>query len=261
MSTALAFEATDAVVERVTESSLSQVKRPEMALNPMSLIERALSAGASIEQVEKLIALQERWEANEAKKAFAVAFGHFKAETVLILKNVTVTDGPLKGKKHADLFGVCSAVIPALSKHGLSHSWRLTKDELTWMEVTCTIRHNMGYSESVSMGAAPDTGPGRNAIQARGSAKTYLERYTLLAATGLSATDNDNDANAKGQAMPDEDFVAKRDAIEAARNDDELKKFYNLAIDAAEKVGDKDAIKKFADAKNKQWRALHGGAK
>lgn len=43
------------------------------------------------------------------------------------------------------------------------------------------------------MGGAPDTGPGRNAIQARGSAKSYLERYTLTAILGLSAQDSDDD--------------------------------------------------------------------
>ena len=45
------------------------------------------------------------------------------------------------------------------------------------------------------MGGAPDTGPGRNAIQARGSSKTYLERYTATAILGLAAQDADKDGN------------------------------------------------------------------
>ena len=61
------------------------------------------------------------------------------------------------------------------------------------MEITCTLSHEGGHSESVSMGGPPDTGPGRNAMQARGSTKTYLERYTLTAILGLAAQDADDD--------------------------------------------------------------------
>ncbi len=45
-----------------------------------------------------------------------------------------------------------------------------------------------------------DTGPGRNAIQARGSAKSYLERYTATAILGLAAQDADKDGAAHGSA-------------------------------------------------------------
>jgi hypothetical protein len=148
--------------------------------------------------------LQEKWEANEARKAFNIAFAAFKAESVQIIKGSIIKDGPLKGKAHADLFDVVSAVTPALSKHGLSTAWRLTKDDPSWMEVTCTLSHVAGYSESASMGGAPDTGPGRNAIQARGSVKTYLERYTLTGILGLAAQDADDDGNGSGGGKKEE---------------------------------------------------------
>jgi hypothetical protein len=141
------------------------------------------------------MALQERWEANEARKAHAAAFSAFKADAVTIIKGTTIKDGPLKGKKHADLFDVVSAVTPGLSKHGLSVSWKLTKDEKDWLEVTCYLKHVGGHVEFVSMGGAPDSGPGRNAIQARGSTKTYLERYTSLAILGMAASDADDDGD------------------------------------------------------------------
>jgi len=51
------------------------------------------------------------------------------------------------------------------------------------------------------MGGAPDTGPGRNAIQARGSAKTYLERYTATAILGLAPEDEDTDGVTPAQAL------------------------------------------------------------
>jgi hypothetical protein len=169
-----------------------------VAITPMQMLSAAVARGTDTAQLEKLLDLQERWEQGEARRAFNVAFSAFKAEAVVIVKSTTVTDGPLKGKKHANLHDVVIATTPKLSAHGLAISWKLSRDEKDWMEVTCTLRHIAGHSESVSMGAAPDTGPGRNAIQARGSAKSYLERYTATAILGLAATDQDDDGTRSG---------------------------------------------------------------
>lgn len=170
-------------------------------LNPDSLIATAVQRGDSIEVLAKLMDLKDRYDAKVSLAAFNAAFAAFKAEAVVLIRNKLIADGPLKGKKHAELSDAVNAATPALSKHGLSVSWKLTKDERDWMEVTCTVRHVGGYSESVSMGGAPDTGPGRNAIQARGSVKTYLERYTYTAILGLAAQDADDDG--AGGAEPD----------------------------------------------------------
>lgn len=167
---------------------------PTLAANsPMGMMLAAVQQGATLEQVEKMMDLQERWEKSEAKKAYDAAFANFKAEAVVIIKGKDVTDGPLKGKSYAELHDVVNAVTPALSKHGLSSSWKLTKDERDWMEVTCYLRHVGGHEECVSMGGPPDAGGAKNAIQARASTKTYLERYTLKAITGLSEQGDDDD--------------------------------------------------------------------
>lgn len=167
---------------------------PALAANsPMGMMLAAVQQGATLEQVEKMMDLQERWAKAEAKKAYDEAFANFKAEAVKIIKGKGVTDGPLKGKTYAELHDVVNAVTPALSKHGLSSSWKLTRDDRDWMEVTCYLRHVGGHEESVSMGGPPDNGGAKNAIQARASTKTYLERYTLKAITGLSEQNDDND--------------------------------------------------------------------
>jgi hypothetical protein len=178
--------------------SEAQPSRPvalTQAATPAMLLQIAVERGADLAYVEKLMELQERHQANAARAAHNEAFAAFKGEAVQIIKNKLITDGPLKGKKHADLFDVVSAVSPALSKHGLSISWKLTKDEKDWIEVTCYLKHAAGFVESVSMGGEPDKGPGRNAIQARCSVKTYLERYTATAILGMAATDADDDGD------------------------------------------------------------------
>ncbi len=172
---------------------------------PALLLQMAVQQGADLDKLERLMALQERWEATEARKAYDAAFAAFKAEAVRIIKNRSVTAGPLAGKKYAELFSVVNAVTPALSANGLSSSWQITKDEKEWIEVTCTIKHSAGHSESVSMGGPPDIGGAKNPIQARASTVSYLQRYTLKAITGLSEQDDDDDGGRGGSVTEGEE--------------------------------------------------------
>lgn len=188
------------------------------ANSPMGMMLAALQQGANLEQIEKMMDLQERWAKGEAKKAYDAAFAAFKAEGVTILKGRKVTDGPLRGKSYAELHDVVNAVTAALSKHGLSSSWKLTRDEKDWLEVTCYLRHTGGHEESVSMGGPPDVGGAKNAIQARASAKTYLERYTLKAILGLSEQDDDKDGVPPIDMSIIDDWVA---AMESANTIEE----------------------------------------
>jgi hypothetical protein len=191
--------------------------RSELALtdnSPASMMLVAQRQGATPEQIGQMLALQERWEANQARKAYNVAFAAFKAEAITIVRNKMVTDGPLKNKAYAELFSVVKALTPALSRHGLSASWKLTKDERDWMEVTCYLRHVQGHEESVAMGGPPDAGGAKNAIQARASTKSYLERYTLKAICGVAEGGEDDDGN--GSAPPEIPGQLLQDARDAA---------------------------------------------
>lgn len=183
---------TVAVIEEQPKSSV---------ITPIQLLGMAVQQGASIDQLERLMALKREYEKDQAKQMYNAAFAAFKAEAVVVLKNKAVKDGPLKGKSYAELHAVVDAVTPALSKHGLSASWKLTKDERDWLEVTCTLSHVGGHSEAVSMGSPPDTGGAKNAIQARASAVTYLERYTLKAILGIAEQDQDDDGEGTRSVM------------------------------------------------------------
>lgn len=183
-----------------------------VANSPMGMMLAAMSQGASLEQVEKMMDLQDRWERKEAEKAYNAAFAAFKAEAVRIVKGRKVTDGPLRGKEYAELHDVVDAVTPALSRHGLSTAWKLTRDEKDWLEVTCTLKHVGGHSESVSMGGPPDAGGAKNTLQARASTKSYLERYTLKAICGVAEGGEDNDGNTPAAAVPLELLAPAREA-------------------------------------------------
>ena len=168
-----------------------------------------LDRGAKLDEIERIMNLKDRMDAKTALQQFNEAFSLFKAESIRIIKNTTVKDGPLKGRGYAELFAVVDAVTPALSRFGLSTAWKRTKDEAQWIEVTCVLRHVGGHSETVSMGGPPDSGGAKNAIQARQSTESYLQRYTLKSILGVAEGGEDNDgAGATDDVMLD----ALRDA-------------------------------------------------
>lgn len=62
------------------------------------------------------------------------------------------------------------------------------------------------------MGGPPDAGGAKNAIQARSSTVSYLERYTLKAITGLSEGGDDTDGRPKKETISQEQ-VANLEAL------------------------------------------------
>jgi len=195
MSTAMIGRETSAHPDTVPQT----MTRAASVMTPAEMLSLAIERGSGLDMVSKLMDLQERWEASEAQKAFRSAFAAFKAEAVTVIKNKSVSDGPLKGRSYAELHSFVNAVTPALSRHGLSASWDITRDEKDWIEVACKIEHVHGHSKIVSMGGPPDAGGAKNAIQARASTITYLERYTLKAACGLAEQDDDADGRARAR--------------------------------------------------------------
>lgn len=158
--------------------------------SPADII-RAAGTGADLDKLEKLLNLQIAWEANEARKAYHIAMTAFKSNPPKIDKDKTVAYGNTK-YNHASLANVTEKISTELSKHGLSACWSTKQNGA--VSVTCRITHIKGHSEETTISAPADKSGSKNDIQSIGSTITYLERYTLLALTGLATYDMDNDA-------------------------------------------------------------------
>lgn len=239
-------EAAKSVIELPTEAFSRREDRdlptiiPPSSATPMSMLATAVQRGMDVATIKDLMELQARWEKGEAEKAYNVAFAAFKAEAIQVLKNKQVTDGPLKGKSYAELFSVVDAVTPGLSRHGLSASWKITKDEKDWIEVTCSLKHVLGHSESVSMGGPPDAGGAKSAIQARASTISYLERYTLKAVCGVAEGGDDDDGRSS-KGMSEDDLQAWIKKIQAATTKEAAKAVCADAIKVANEHNDLSA--------------------
>lgn len=227
---------------------------------PMAMVAMAVTRGMDVSTIKDLLDLQHRWERAEAEKAYNEAFAKFKAEAIDIVKNKSVTAGPLAGKSYAELFSVVNAVTPALSAHGLSASWKVTKDEKDWIEVTCYLKHVKGHSESVSLGGPPDAGGAKNAIQARASTVTYLERYTLKAICGVAESGDDNDGRG-GKGMPDAELQEWVKKIEATTTKEKAKEVCAEAVKAANKYNDLSAYNSFKGVHKSHTEFIEKAAK
>jgi len=173
---------------------------------PSSLIEMALSKGAdekALEKLEKVLELQERWEAKEAKKAYVKAMAEFKKEAPAIIKD---KENAQFKSRYSSIDALVNSAIPVLSKNEISHNWSFGTHENNWPSVTCTLTHSMGHQESVTMSAPPDTSGGnsKNPIQQIKSTQTYLKIATFEAVTGLVSSEGnlDDDGNSSGGIEP-----------------------------------------------------------
>lgn len=177
------------------------------AVTPMQMLQIAVERGDDMEKLRQLMDLQELWESRQARKAFVSAVAAFKAEPMRILKSKQVNIPGGAKFAHATLADVVDGVVSALSKHGLSHKWELKQEEGR-IAVTCILTHEAGHSERTVLEAMPDDSGKKNSIQQIASTVTYLERYTLMAATGLAAKDMDDDG--RGSDKPKEPMISEK---------------------------------------------------
>ncbi len=174
----------------------NEIQKTEEA--PLMRIITLASTDGNIDadKLMKLLEVNERYEANEAKKAYVKAMAEFLSESPKIIKQKNGHNC-----KYASLADIVFVIAPLLSKHGLSHSW-VTDTADKEIKVTCKITHVLGHSETTCLSAGPDTSGSKNAIQAIGSTITYLQRYTLKAALGLAEADQDDDGAGSEQKPP-----------------------------------------------------------
>ena len=184
-------------------TDIATTQQPPAVITPADMLKIAVEQGADLDKLEKLMDLQHRWEADQARKAFNEAVANFKLNAPRLVQDKLVDFTTAKGRTrytYADLDSVTQKLAPALAKWGLSHSWS-TAQEGEQIRVTCRLAHREGHFEEVTLSGPPDQTGNKNSIQAIKSSVSYLSRITLLAVTGLATgVDDDDGRGASGGA-------------------------------------------------------------
>lgn len=215
--------------------------QPTQFSGPMANAVAALQAGMTIEQMQGLMGLQKDWEANEARKAYAVDMAEFKRNVPVIMKTKGVAHSGM-AYTHATLGGVVEAISPALALHGFSHNWEIKQDQ-GLITVTCKLTHRLGHFELTPFTAAPDSSGKKNPIQQVASSITYMQRYTLLAACGVATVDMPDDDGQGSNGAPidyDQKSVVETwcSRADAAINLESLRVTRTSAAEEFQKAGD-----------------------
>lgn len=166
--------------------------------SPSALLSMAIEKGVGIEALQKLMDMQIAWEKKEAAKSFKLAMAEFQAKKPLLVKTSKVIfDSKKTNSTTAYSFlplpVMQSKIDPVASEFGITYRWEQIHHNNV-IEVTCIVSHVDGHEEKTTLQAPSDTSGNKNAIQSIGSTVSYLKRYTLECALGLSSV-NDDDGN------------------------------------------------------------------
>lgn len=190
----------------------------------LGMIERIMvDPLASVERANQAFDFYLKVQADQARRAFEAAMADARAEIKPIAKNRLVShatkSGDTKSYRHEDLAEIQRSIDPILAKHGLSYRFRTSGEINQPVRVTCIVSHRLGYSEENTLEAGRDDSGNKNSLQAMGSTITYLERYTLKAAVGLAAS---NDDDGKASEAADDGPISEEQLAELIALADEL---------------------------------------
>lgn len=228
-----------------------------------STIQWAMQNGATIEQMRELYAFQREVKTDQAREAFNRAFTAFKAEKFSIIRdkeNSQFTKGEKKAM-YVSLESMVATVTPFLSKHDLSAAWSTPSQTEKSMTIACTLTHILGHSQTETVTGPIDDSGAKNKLQQLKSTTTYLKALTFESVCGLASafgnlSDDGNSAGKPDGRLEAEDVTERLDYIRASSTPEEVEKFYNAAMTAAEAIEDRESAKSFLAAKKRRLREI-----
>ena len=178
------------------------------ATDPNAVIIMAMQKGYTPELVEKMMALQERNDANEARKAYFEAVAAFKAEAPRVKKDKY---NNFFKSHYTSLGNLLDTYNPVLGKYGLSISLPPQSQDDKKLTIEGRLSHRLGHTESITMTGPIDQAAvgrasgerSRNPIQDIRSTFTYLRAMVVEALLGVAGTEGtvDDDGNGAGSVV------------------------------------------------------------
>lgn len=161
-----------AIVERVERAA------PAEAFGQF-LMEALRDPNIPADKLQVIAQMRREVLADQAREAFQIAFADFSAELPQVERDGTVElvkDNRVLGRyKFTTIEEMDRIIRPLLAKHGLAISFASRDDKDAVVIIGTLAGH--GWERSSTYSLPPDAGPGRNALQARGSSRRYAKRY------------------------------------------------------------------------------------
>lgn len=230
---------------------------PPAQTTPMTLLEMALSNNASMDTIERLVALQERMMEQQARQAFNAAMSRAQAEMGRVGTDAT---NPQTHSKYATYAAMDRELRPIYSKHGFALSFDSTEGPTEdTIKILCNVSHEAGHTR-VYQASMPSDGKGAKGgdvmtkTHATGAAMSYGMRYLLKMIFNVAIGEADTDGNQFG--VDETTFQANIKAIREAATIEQLQKVWTLAMEGCKK--DKPTQSAYIKAKDERKGELRG---
>lgn len=165
----------------------------------LSVIARAAAdPNVDIDKLERLLEMQERVLARDAKAQFTSALAELQPLLPTIDEKGGIKDRNGNVQSTYALWeDINEAIKPLLAEYGFALSFRTQRSE-NEITVTGVLSHRGGHSEETELSLPSDTSGSKNAVQAVGSSTSYGKRYTAMALLNLTSRGLDDDGKAGG---------------------------------------------------------------
>jgi len=156
----------------------------------------AVDPSVSVEKLERLMALKERYDAKAAETAFAEAMARLQPTLPRITKHGRIMVSGQVRNTYAKLEDIDEEIRPLYSAEGFSISWNTsTESTVPGTRVLGKLRHRAGHSEAYAIFLPNDNSGGKNGIQGVGSTVSYGKRYLLCSMFNIITVDADDDGS------------------------------------------------------------------
>lgn len=179
--------------------------------SPAEIIRLAVLGKVDLEKLEKLLVLQERWDANQAKKAFSESMVTVQKNIVLVAKTLTNSQ---THSKYASLGNIICQTKEVYTEYGFSISFYEGQTEkLEHIRICADVVHRLGHKETYHFDVPLD-GKGikgnanMTSIHAKASSTSYAWRYLMCMIWNIPTSD-DNDGNQVAQEKISEEELKK----------------------------------------------------
>jgi hypothetical protein len=170
----------------------------QLVVTPLSLLQSAVDRGLDADQLDKLLTLQERWERNQAEKAFNEAMTDCQNEMPPVVRNC---QNKQTGSMYADLEGVQKIARPIYSKYRFAPSFGEADCPLPNHKRTiCDLRHDAGHTAHYHLdlpvdgvGAKGNPIGNMNPVQGCISTTSYGQRRLLCMMFNITVVGEDDD--------------------------------------------------------------------
>lgn len=163
--------------------------------DPESILRFAIEKGASVETIERLMAVRRELQAERAKAEFDTALAAFQAECPIIKKRKCVMEknSDAVRYRYAPLDDVVFQVKELLQKHGFSYTLNSPTETGPFVGAVCTVTHRGGHARDSVFRVPIDPKAFMSEAQKFASALTFAKRYAFCNAFGILTGDEDTD--------------------------------------------------------------------